>query len=292
MALTGIEDISGKSEFEKTSLFELIHPSERNYVVEVMHECITNSEEFEVTFNTSRASGKKLKMYGYPEGNVQGRKLIGVIEDISMRLESGRALLQGQDSERKRLSLEIHDSIGQKLVAIKYNLALYQISKKADDFNQINDSIDGTIEEIRTITHNLSTQIVSEVGLKNSLGQLLEESSKALKAEKIFEFSLVEEINLNDEKSKMIYRIVQECLSNAMKHSRASEITLRLRAINQQLSIEIEDNGRGFEMKDSKINGIGLSNIRERVSYLDGFIRISSQPGAGTSIKVRIPNGN
>lgn len=287
-----ITDTIGKNNsnrLDKNDFFELIDESRKNFVLEVMHDSITSNQEFEVTFSLPGSEEKRVRLFGYPEGDIRYKRMIGVIIDISNQTNTRKALIRGQDSERRRISLEIHDSVGQKLVAVKYKLAYLKMSKSFENFDELNISMDEIIEEIRGITHNLSTEIVTEVGLKNAIGQVLNESAKVIEAKKYFDFNIPEDLQLSEEQSKMIYRIIQESLSNAMKHSEATELSVSVRYINQQLAIEIVDNGVGFDSGSKKMEGIGLQNIRERVSYLSGFLKIDSKKEKGTAVKIRIP---
>jgi signal transduction histidine kinase len=287
--ITNTTNKNKSNRLDKSDFFDLIDENRKNFVLEVMHDSITNNQEFEVTFSLPGAGDKRVKLFGYPEGDIRYKRMIGVIIDISNQTNSRKALIRGQDSERKRISLEIHDSVGQKLVAIKYKLAFLKMSKNFENFDELNISMDEIIEEIRGITHNLSTEIVTEVGLKNAIGQVLNESAKVIDAKKYLDFNIPDELHLTEEQAKMIYRITQESLSNAMKHSNATELSVSVRYINQQLAIEVVDNGDGFLVGDTKKEGIGLQNIRERVSYLSGFLKIESEKGKGTAVKIRIP---
>lgn len=288
-SIAQIQGHNHNSQLDKSVFYSLIEPEQRNFVLEVMHECITANQEFEVTFFTSNSARKKLKMYGYPDGDHAVKKLVGVVADISGHTQSEASIIRGQDLERKRLSLELHDSVGQKLVAVKYMLALAKITQDTTGFDQMSESMDSVIEEIRTITHNLSTQIVKEVGLEKSIDQILGESAKALSAETDFNYDLPDELDISPDMAKALYRIVQEALSNAMKYSKASLLTVDLRFRNKQLSLKICDNGVGFDQLKQEVEGIGIQNIKHRVSYLNGFLRIQSEKGQGTKYIIKIP---
>ncbi|MEQ8548934.1 MAG: PAS domain-containing sensor histidine kinase [Cyclobacteriaceae bacterium] len=279
-----------KGFLDKAQFFSLIDVESKNFVLDVMHDCITNQEDFDVSFQLAHVDGKRIRIYGYPIGSVSNPKIVGIIQEISEQLEKGHAVIKGQDIERKRISLEIHDSVGQKLIAVKYKLALFKMLKNLDGIDDLNAAMNEIIDEIRAITHNLSSQIVSEIGLKNALGQLLSETAKNLAAKKNYIFEL-KNINIPDEDSKMIYRIVQECLSNALKHSQAKTLSVSVKILNQQIVLRIEDDGKGFETGIYN-KGIGLQNIKERVTTLNGFLKIESSPGNGSLIIIKIPLAN
>lgn len=287
--ITQIQGHNAKNRLSKLLFFSLIESQKRNFILDVMHECVTYNEEFEVTFHTSGGKEKRLKMYGYPKGHITDKKLLGVIIDVTNQVQRDESIIKGQDTERRRMSLELHDGVGQKLIAIKYMLALFKMSKNFDEFDKLNSSMDGIIDEIRTITHNLSTQIVSEVGLRNAVGQLLNECAEAIGAKRNYEFDLPDSLIISDIKGKTIYRCIQEALSNAMKYSKATDLDLKIRYLNKQIIIEISDNGIGFDSESMNKDGIGIQNIRQRVNYLYGFLKINSSKETGTSVKIKIP---
>ena len=281
---------SGNGFLDKAQFFKIIDVKSQNFVLDVMHDCITNQQEFDVSFQLAHSKTRRIRIYGYPIGSIQMPKIIGVIQDISDQLENSHAVIRGQDIERKRISLEIHDSVGQKLIAVKYKLALFKLLKNMDGIDDLNQAMNEIIDEIRAITHNLSSQIVTELGLKNALGQLLTESAKNLLAKKTFFFDL-KNIKIPDEDAKMIYRIVQECLSNALKHSNAKTLNVSVKVLNQQIILKVEDDGKGF--KTGIYNkGIGLQNIKERVTTLNAFLKIESSPGMGSKFIIKIPLAN
>jgi signal transduction histidine kinase len=281
---------SGKGLLDKARFFSLIDVKSQNFVLDVMHDCITNQKDFDVSFQLAHMSDQRIRIYGYPIGTIKKPKIIGIIQDMSDELANGHAVIKGQDIERKRISLEIHDSVGQKLIAVKYKLALFKMLKNLDGIDDLNGSMNEIIDEIRAITHNLSSQIVTEIGLKNALGQLLTETAKNLLAKKTYHFDL-KEISMPDDDAKMIYRIVQECLANALKHSKAKNLDFTIKILNQQILLKLQDDGQGFETGIYQ-KGIGLQNIKERVTTLNGFFKIESAPGMGTKIIVKIPLAN
>jgi len=279
----------------KSVFFELIDAHSRNFVLDVMQECIVTNDEFEVTFLT-QGDAKKLRLLGYPEGDNFDKRIIGLIQDLSDYEETNDALLKGQDDERKRISLELHDSVGQKLIAAKYQFALYKVDPSDGKYQKLDELINQIISEIRGITHNLSSQVVSEVGLRNAIGHLLNDTCEFLNAKKRYRYELKnasnEDLRLNDDAAKMIYRILQEAFANIAKHSKASLIELTLIIINNQIIVNLTDNGKGMSFENKQNSGIGIRNIKERVAYLNGFVRITSSPGNGVEINIKIPLRN
>lgn len=286
-----IAQISGFQESNKLSVqmfFSLIEQEKKNYVLEVMHECIILNQEFEITFKLCVGEKKTLRMHGFPEGNVQKKIMTGFVVDVSEEVDIDHRVMMGQDNERKRISMELHDSVGQKCVAVKYMLNLMQIEQKFDDIGTLTKSMDEIISEVRSITHNLSMEIVLEVGLESAVEQIVTECTKAIGAKMDFIYDFPDAYKVPENSAKMIYRIVQEALSNTMKYSKATKVMVEIKHQNRQIILSIVDNGVGYD-PDQSTFGIGIQNIRKRVGYLNGYLNIETGPGEGTSIKIKIP---
>jgi len=227
-----------------------------------------------------------------------------VIRDISARKKMEaelaaernkriRAVFDGQDLERQRLSRELHDGLGQQLVAGKLILesSLYttkpdELKPKISDAQRIFDSI---ISDIRRISHDLSPSVLHEFGLRAAMENLCNDISKASGIEVDFHFELNDK-DPDETTATYLYRIAQEALNNVHRHSGAGKARVALRTDNYGIHLEIEDNGDGFLPREvSKKGGNGLYNIRERVSILKGHLAVKSSPGNGTLITVRVP---
>ncbi|MEM9895255.1 MAG: histidine kinase, partial [Bacteroidota bacterium] len=164
-----IESSEQQHQVKSHHFFSLIEPEDRNHVLEVMHQCTTTNQEFDVTFRVLTGNTKLIRLHGFPEGDVKEKVLVGFIVDISREIDSDRYLLKGQDMERKRISMELHDSVGQKCIALKYMLTFKKLQNDFSDFEPVNTAIDEIINEIRSITHNLSSEIVAEIGLNKAI---------------------------------------------------------------------------------------------------------------------------
>jgi PAS domain S-box-containing protein len=227
-----------------------------------------------------------------------------VIRDISARkkmeaeLEAERnkrirAVFDGQDLERQRLSRELHDGLGQQLVAGKLILESSLYATNSDDLKpKISDAqgiFDRIISDIRRISHDLSPSVLHEFGLRAAIENLCNDISKASGIGVDFQFEL-DDKNPDEMTATYLYRIAQEGLNNIHRHSGASQARVVLRTDKYGIHMKIEDNGAGFLPREvSKKGGNGLYNIRERVSILKGHIVVKSSPGKGTQILIRVP---
>jgi signal transduction histidine kinase len=204
-----------------------------------------------------------------------------------------RQLLESQEGERKRIASELHDSLGQNLLVIK-NRALLQALTLRDEqartqFTEFSDAVSQTLEEVRTISYALRPSHLDQLGLRTALVAMIEKVS----ASSTIKFThAVDELDglLRPGDEITLYRIVQECLNNILKHSGATRAALNVEVDGGELSLKIRDNGRGF-MPDEETHrraGLGLQSIAERARILGGTHAIESAPGLGTTVALRI----
>lgn len=201
-----------------------------------------------------------------------------------------KAVFEAQEAERKRLAEDLHDSVGQVLSVIKFNL--HRLEKVCDGKDQTRELMGSTrnlaeecILEIRNIIHNMMPHLLTNFGLGEALKEL------ALKVEQRSGI----QVNFSDSADGRyspgievaIYRIAQELFSNAIKHSGASEITLTLTNEGEALILFFKDNGKGFDIKKVK-HGFGLKNLNSRLQLVKGNLKIDSGALDGTSVTVTI----
>ncbi|MEW6210214.1 MAG: sensor histidine kinase [Acidobacteriota bacterium] len=216
--------------------------------------------------------------------------------------EFSRRLVSSQESERKRIAAELHDSLGQSLLVIKNRAFLG--SKKIDDqkaalkqFDQITSAVSHAIEEVRSIAHDLRPLHLERLGLTAAIESIINDvsSSSEIKLSAHIDsidgcFSPEAEINL--------YRIVQEGVNNIIKHSGAKEARVEIKRAAGRVSIRIQDDGRGFaagveagsdnKMNSSSRRGFGLLGISERARMLGGRCMIQSAPDKGTLLSITV----
>jgi len=230
---------------------------------------------------------------------IQTQKLIRIKENKILRQEIVRleqeqelkrmkGVLEGQDQERNRLSKEIHDGIGGSLAGIKLQLSQVNASLQNEKINTIEQQMATAFNELRSVSHNLSFNFMIDKNLEHLLYQL--KADYESRDEFKIEIVVFPQDALNvfaDEIKRQVYRIVQELLANVSKHANADEVMLGFTRHDDILNIIIEDDGAGFE--NTETEGIGLKNIKERISALKGTIVIESSLGNGTTILIDIP---
>jgi signal transduction histidine kinase len=205
------------------------------------------------------------------------------------------AMIDGQESERIRISRELHDGLGQYLLAIKVRMeeVCSRVSGTLyEELCSIKTMFVETIDETKRISNNLMPLMLDELGIVTALNNLCNELSESTKVKIDFvSFGISDHINTKIK--TYVYRILQEALSNAIKHSGATEINVQLLGNNEQLNLVVQDNGKGFIVDNAnKLKGNGLNNIRERATILNGVFEINSKIGEGTILNVKIPLKN
>ncbi|MBI1767876.1 MAG: hypothetical protein HY015_09990 [Bacteroidetes bacterium] len=199
--------------------------------------------------------------------------------------------LESQEQERKRIGADLHDSLGSLLWGAKVNASFIQRSVEMKDsamtsYQELNQILDESIDVVRRIAWELTPEAFHYSGLSESVTKLCHRlDGKGI--EIIFK---EEDSQLwNDDRALQVFRIIQELISNAVKHSGATSLSILMKWMEAQMKIIVTDNGTGFKSgKDQK--GVGLWNIDQRVKQLRGKISIGNPPtGSGVEINLEIP---
>ena len=213
------------------------------------------------------------------------------------QLAFSRQVLERLEDERRRIAVNLHDSLGQTLLVIK-NHAILAIQRPPEEqglrhrLDEISGATSQAIEEVRRITHGLRPYQLDRLGLTQAIRALV---SRASANNSILFASRVEDIDgLFDKDAEIhVYRIVQEAVTNVVKHSAATEAAVVIKKRTATVSLSIRDNGRGFNPAKPSPQahdlGYGLNGIAERVRILGGTLAIDSRPGEGTSLMVEVP---
>jgi len=221
----------------------------------------------------------------------QKNKLKDLNHNVQQNLVN--ATIDGQEEERKRLSGVLHDNISALLSSASLHLMAFEANHPEIDgeLKKTKAIIKEAHDKVRDLSHDLIPPVLEKLGLIAAFEDLCEKNSNSLIH---FQFNnfIKEDIRFQNEFEMKLYFIVAELFNNIMKHSNASEAFLTLDKENDQLSINIEDNGKGFSTKEGKPKeGLGLSQIKTRIKSLNGTMNINSKEQSGTIIyiKVQIP---
>lgn len=288
-----------------------IHPDDRelfnNYFYGNIDTIQMNECEYRIISNHSvkwirakripirDSNGNVIRVFGTVQDISDAKK----IEDAKIQLAAQQSftkqLLLSQEAERKRISQELHDSLGQDILLIKNRAQLVLHGEKLDSFaieqlNKINESSADLLNLVRDISFNLRPAHLERLGLTETIISLIKKvddttqiniSNKIENIDKLFNSE--EEINL--------YRIIQEGLSNIVKHSNAENAEINIYKTEDHLDIEIFDDGIGIDInvKENKIKGFGLVNLLNRVNILKGELIVNSEELKGLRLIIKIP---
>ncbi len=203
-------------------------------------------------------------------------------------------LIDSQEQERRRIAAELHDGLGQQILIIKNRaeLALQTVTdpeKTIEQLREISGNAVRSMNDVRTISHDLRPVYLEQFGLHDTLENLCEQIKKTSSIACSFYIDQIDGIIPKD-KEINFYRIVQEGINNILKHSQATEATFMVRKSDTELTVSLWDNGKGFDMHhESFSTGLGLQGIQERAKTLGGVCNIKSHPGEGTTVTVIIP---
>jgi len=258
-------------------------------------------------------------------GNFHGWKVVdatqdtlyveGFIEDITDRKMAEESLkdshnrlqylsarlLSAQENEQRRISLEIHDVMGQDLALLKMQLIAVANRLRKDqqtlrkDLDRTLVGIDGIIEKARNLSRDLNPAIIEDLKLSGALNWLIQDIKEHVTTRISLDMDPVDHL-FSIENQIVIYRIVQEALKNIVKHAEAGSAAVTIRKTDRYVLLAIEDVGNGFEINEVwnrhvADRGLGLAAMDERTRMLGGAFGIQSEPGKGTYLSLRIPLG-
>ena len=205
-----------------------------------------------------------------------------------------RAIITAEENERKRIAADLHDGVGQMMSAAKMNLSAFESDLTFKDENQkaayerVLALVDESCREIRSVSHQMMPNALLKSGLANAVREFIDKIDDRIIKISLHEEGLQERLDSNVE--TIMYRVIQECVNNVIKHSGAGELDISLIRDEDGLAVTIEDNGKGFDTSDKqKFDGIGLKNIISRVNFLKGAVDFDSRPGEGTLVAIHIP---
>jgi signal transduction histidine kinase len=204
------------------------------------------------------------------------------------------AIINTEENERKRFAKDLHDGLGPIMSTVKMSLsALGDRIKDPTDtiiLNNTNHLVNEAINTLKDISNNLSPHVLSNFGLSSALSAFIAKINQTKAIEIDFK-SNMENQRLESEKEVVMYRAACELINNSIRHSGASRIEIELNKHEKFITLQFNDNGRGFDtnlLVSEDTKGMGLSNIETRVKSVDGVFVLESTPGKGTSALIKI----
>ena len=220
-------------------------------------------------------------------------------ERVIRRQQKALQILHVQEEERKRISRELHDELGQALAAINTHLALVQRECVGDQDAELRTGIAdvekvlvGAIERMHGFARALRSAALDDLGLLPALRSYLKDYAERTGLLVRFERS-AKDASLNAEQKTALFRIAQESLANVAKHAQATEVVVTLGFAEDKMQLRIKDNGKGFAVKQQRTaverNRLGLLGMQERARLVNGRCLVQSAPGCGTTVMAEIP---
>lgn len=223
------------------------------------------------------------------------KKLVSVEKHHKEQEAFARQLIETEESERRRIANELHDSLGQNLLVIK-NILLVKMQQSQIEGKSLSDTstlVSQTLEEVRSISHNLRPHLLDQLGLTKTIKSLVNQLNETA------EVNITAEIDdlsgVLDPKAEIsLFRIIQECFNNIIKHSKAKQAKIVIKRLADSIKVEIKDNGKGIDEIEMKKHeefgqGFGLYGMKKRAHVFNWVYEIHSTPNKGTEIILIIP---
>lgn len=277
---------------------EHIHPEEREAVSRDFYEAEAGPDaEWSATYRFRRDDGSYAHVLDrgrfFRDSTGKAERSFGAMVDITRQVEMQEAATRAAVEERRRLARDLHDSVTQSL----YSLSLMaeaarrhagQGDRQAtnDYVNRLGELAQHSLKEMRLLVHEMRPSLLEKEGLAEALQARLDavERHSGIRAKLVVNI----ERNLPSQVQLQYYRVAEEALNNALKHAHASAVRVTIRAVADSVTMEIADNGRGFDLDTASASGgLGLTSMRERMEHLGGSADIDTAPGQGTIIRVQ-----
>jgi PAS domain S-box-containing protein len=288
------------------TFYRALHPEDLERVKRTWRNAFESRLPYETEFRSLRPDGTTCWIFargsGYYDDAAKPICMVAVVFDVTERKEieherlelSGR-LIKAQEEERRHLARELHDDFAQRLalVDIKLQHILDAVGNSqpnaSEQIRELLKMVNEIGSDVHSLSHDLHSSKLEILGLSKSVGSFCREFSKQHEIQIDFDQADLPEA-IPSETALCLFRIVQEGLQNANKHSRASGVEVRLTGSPREITLILSDNGVGFDLSQNYASsGIGILSMKERARMLYGTCEIRSAPMKGTLITVKIP---
>jgi PAS domain S-box-containing protein len=279
---------------------EGVHPDDMALCLATYKEAYDRRERFRMEYRLRRRDGEYrwLLDTGVPRFTPDGSFLgyIGSAIDVTdhklaeetLSTLSGK-LLEAQEEERRRIARELHDDLGQRLVFLSLQLNSMGAGPSSAERRKLSDHAEALIKSVRDISHRLHSSNIEHLGIVSAAKGFCNELSEQQKLQVLFSHDGIPE-DLPQEIAFGLFRVLQEALNNAMKHSGAQQVVVELHGSRDEIQLEVVDRGAGFELDHAmRCQGLGLVSMRERLRLIKGDLVIQSLPGQGTRVRACVP---
>ncbi len=287
--------------------FKIEDAKQRQSVANIIEKHQSEKKEQQLKIKNAEISKKNLQLWG----------LIGLVSMLSLfsfllynryrikqeaKLQTAifnqqtlatQAVLDGEERERKRIAADLHDGVGQTIMALKMNLLgindhiEFKSPKAQQLFEKAVDLATESAKEVRSISHQMMPNALIKSGLASAIREFLQN----IELQNLKINLEVNHLNepLDPTTEKVLYRVIQELVNNVIKHAKANVLNISIDKNDKEILAKIEDNGKGFDSQSLDYEGIGLKNIQDRIAFLKGKIIIESSKNMGTKVLISIP---
>jgi signal transduction histidine kinase len=262
----------------------------------ILYWFIPPADSFDLPANYALGLGLHLALgVLLTEFSVARRRAEQALKESQMQIAAvNERLVKAQEEERSRIAGELHDGIVQQMTTVNLLLGAVKLRLPSDSptkatIDEAQQMLVKTGSEVRHLSHELHPALLKEAGLSKALSSYCMEFSRTRGIAVACEADCdVKELSPGT--ALGLYRIAQEALANAAKHSKAKQVRVRLVRANDVVRLIVSDDGAGFVVaRAGDSDGVGLINMRERVRHLDGMFGLESKPGSGTTIRAEVP---
>lgn len=228
---------------------------------------------------------KRKQLQAEQEKEIELQKKEKLLKDIE--LATIDAMIEGQEKERQTIANDLHDDLGAVMTTLKLNINALKEKNSPELLETTNKLIDSAYNKIRGVAHIKNSGVIGKKGLLVAIQNMAEKITKTNQLDiHVIDHGL--EDRLENSLELTLFRIIQELITNIIKHAQASEVNIHLTNHKNSLNIMVEDNGIGFNVKQVK-TGIGIKNIEKRINHLNGTLTIDSETNKGTTIIIDVP---
>ncbi|NRB58498.1 MAG: sensor histidine kinase [Winogradskyella sp.] len=241
-----------------------------------------------ITFFLIQKNTRKKQRLAEQEKQLESQKLATTLKE--QELTAIDAMIEGQEKERQRIANDLHDDLGGLMATVKLHFNALKDKSTPELFDKTNSLIDEAYQKVRTVAHAKSSGVIAKQGLLKAVQHMADKISVANKIQiDVLDHGLDQ--RLENSLELTLFRVIQELVTNVLKHANASEVTIHLTNHEDSINIMVEDNGKGFNPSQiTKSNtGMGINSIDKRIEHLDGKLTIESEINQGTTVIVDIP---
>lgn len=231
---------------------------------------------------------KRKQKLAEQQKEIESQKLTTVLKE--QELTAIDAMIEGQEKERQRIANDLHDDLGGLMATVKLHFNALKDKDSPELFDKTNSLIEEAYQKVRSVAHAKNSGVIAKQGLLKAVQNMADKISASNKIQiEVLDHGL--DNRLENSLELTIFRVIQELITNVMKHADATEATVHLTNHEDSINIMVEDNGKGFNPSQiTKTNkGMGISSIDKRIEHLDGKLTIESEKNKGTTVIIDIP---